>query len=408
MGFVGLATGAGAASGLEDLLTRMRIDEEFEQRKRVAAANMEHQKHADMLAGRTQDRLDRSSDIANDMAGFKRDVLRQIAGMVRVGGEGSGAGTSGSTLPAGDGESDYSNRDTFTPPPTSAREVTGGMSRIEDLNNPSGRGALQVAGLNPNEMFGPVQTAKPDKPENTTSDEEYLEAYAKKIGKKSRHDLTDNERRDAERKMAQAKHIDSPVVIQTAGGEFGKTQIVPKTAGTSYDRPAPQQVTTRADNARRVGSHMNDIMSEAATLDKAGLFGPIAGRWSDFAADKWGSANDIGQILGRPVTPQEEELISEFRADVGLLKSGMAMVHGGSRGGGSIEMNRRFDAYMNNNHMDLNHFLGASKSFQKWLSKYADLTPDDAPNTNPAAGPGDMNDLYQQYLNRNKKPGGGQ
>lgn len=132
----------------------------------------------------------------------------------------------------------------------------------------------------------------------------------------------------------------------------------------------PAAVQQQRHNAKNVLSHVAEIESEAQQIDKLGLMGPLGGRWGDFMAGTIGA----GELAAG--NPQAAELLGEFRTDVGLLKSGMAMVHGGARGGGSTGMAARMDALINAKTMDLPLFLGSTKTFKKWLSTYAE---DDKP-----------------------------
>lgn len=410
-----LATGFGAAEGLERLLTRQRADEEMARRVQQEQMLAEHYRHMDDMSGRTQDRADRSADIANDAASTRADIMKQIGALLKAPPEedrtqpliaGSKVDTSSgeATVPQGavNGGVDPSSGEASTGP----RMVSG----FQRLNTPEGRTMMQMAQLNPNETFGSIpQPAKPKGPEDFNEEESWLNGQAKQLGHADYRAWMDAD--PAAVQKAHKKWVDSgdnaphPTPVQTIVGGVPGTQFVNGKAGDFYAAKPPSTVITRADNAHRVSSHIGDILAEANALDKVGLMGPIAGRWSEFGAGTWGSAADIGKLVGRPVTPQEEEMISEFKSDVGLLKSGMAMVHGGTRGGGSIEMNKRFDQYMNSNHMDVNHFRGATKSFQKWLNKYADLSPDYDDNKSPDAAASDPGaDAYAAYLRRH---GGG-
>lgn len=149
---------------------------------------------------------------------------------------------------------------------------------------------------------------------------------------------------------------------------------------------------TQAQNASNVMSHLDDIDHEVENIDKMGLLGPVGGRWADFLAGKIGSA-DIA------ASPDQQEALDEFRTDIGLLKSGMAMVHGGARGGGSIAMVQRMDALINAAQMNKPLLQGSLNSFRKWLKTYAEQGGADTGAPSGGSGGGDA---YQEYLNRTK------
>lgn len=155
----------------------------------------------------------------------------------------------------------------------------------------------------------------------------------------------------------------------------GKPHAIQFTGGAAKEIPIPDGMTgktgpsaattTQKTNASNVLAHVQDVEQEAEAIDKMGLMGPVGGRWADFMAGRVGA----GELAAG--NPQAAELLGQFRADVGLLKSGMAMVHGGARGGGSPAIAARMDALINADKMDLSLFKGATSSFRKWLTTYA-------------------------------------
>lgn len=129
----------------------------------------------------------------------------------------------------------------------------------------------------------------------------------------------------------------------------------------------PAQLKVRANTAGKVGSHIDQVRQEAAELDSLGALGPIAGRWNNFLIKGLGSAELAGY------SPEVRQKIQKFRTDVGLLQSGVAMVHGGVRGGGSPMLIKRFEDYMNANQMDLPELYGGLDSFRDWMNGYSDM-----------------------------------
>lgn len=159
--------------------------------------------------------------------------------------------------------------------------------------------------------------------------------------------------------------------------------------GTPVMPQSPAQIRTRVATSQKVEKLVPELEQEAAAVNNLGLMGPVGGRWADFAAGRWGSAADFQAILGRPLSDQEEQLLAEFRSDLGFLKSGTAMVHGGARGGGSAMIMERMDKLINSDRMDYNLFTGSLNSFKKLLNKYSSFG-DDGPVDEKAKEPGGL------------------
>lgn len=176
----------------------------------------------------------------------------------------------------------------------------------------------------------------------------------------------------------------------------GNATPVTGTDGKPIMPQSPAQIRTRVDTSKKVEQIIPDIESGAEAVNAMGLMGPIGGRWGDFAAGKWGSAADL-KLLGYNLTPEQEQTLNEFRTDLGFLKSGTAMVHGGARGGGSAQIMSRMDQLINANKMDYNGFKGSLKSFKKLLAKYSSLG-EDGPVDEKTGG----DDLFTQYQNRKR------
>ncbi len=162
-----------------------------------------------------------------------------------------------------------------------------------------------------------------------------------------------------------------PIVINQQGETpqlvnrgTGVATPVKDASGKPLDPTVSANVVTQRTNASNVRAHIAEINREAQQIDQLGLMGPVGGRWADFLAGRVGA----GELAAGD--PTKAKLLGKFRADVGLLKSGVAMVHGGSRGGGSPAIAARMDALINADHMDLPLFEGATSSFDEWLKTY--------------------------------------
>lgn len=172
----------------------------------------------------------------------------------------------------------------------------------------------------------------------------------------------------------------------------GPASPVTDASGAAVMPQSPGQIRTRVATSQKVEQLIPDIESEGDAVNAMGLMGPIGGRWADFAAGKWGSAGDL-KAIGYNLTPEQEQTLNEFRTDLGFLKSGTAMVHGGARGGGSAQIMARMDQLINANKMDYNGFKGSLKSFKKLLSKYSSYTKDEPLDETSPAGAGGAGDL---------------
>lgn len=196
-----------------------------------------------------------------------------------------------------------------------------------------------------------------------------------------------------------------PVVINTGDGPQlldrgkGTTRQITDADGNVVTAADPAQVKMQKRNAGSVRSHITNISKEAEEVDKLGLLGPIGSRWAEFANGDWGSVKDLNAI-GFNLTDAQAQMVTKFRDDIGLLQSGMAMVHGGQRGGGSIAMNQKMEGFINAKKMDLNGVKGALSSFDEWLATYQADPAKAIGGTGAGGATADpMGDLYQKYLN---------
>jgi hypothetical protein len=153
------------------------------------------------------------------------------------------------------------------------------------------------------------------------------------------------------------------------------TPIVDAKTKKPLDAKDTAQDATRKKAAQNVLAHIPELNKEAEEIDRLGLMGPVGGRWADFLAGRVGA----GELAAG--NPENARLLGKFRSDVGLLQSGMAMVHGGARGGGSPGMIARMEALINAKQMDLSLFRGATDSFEDWLKGYAGSAAEPAGKT---------------------------
>jgi hypothetical protein len=123
----------------------------------------------------------------------------------------------------------------------------------------------------------------------------------------------------------------------------------------------PQQISQQ--HAATVGlDQVGNLRHIVDTLDAHGAIGPVAGRYSSAA-----TGSGLDSIL---MNPAAAKAFSDFKSQVSLAKSNMAMVHGGARGGSNIGMAQRFDQLMNVN-QSKEGLIGSLNAFERWLTKYA-------------------------------------
>ncbi len=117
------------------------------------------------------------------------------------------------------------------------------------------------------------------------------------------------------------------------------------------DKATAPTTQTRAmmEGAQMLLPHVPELKAMASDLDRRGLFGPIMSRVRNYAA-KIGTTGDPGQVeqnfndfvaqvSADPLINQSNDAaVGKFITSLGLMASGVGRVHGGARGGGSIQM----------------------------------------------------------------------
>lgn len=196
------------------------------------------------------------------------------------------------------------------------------------------------------------------------------------------------------------------------------TTATPVTTGpNSPPLPAPTTTATRTmkEGAGMMNRIIPTISQDAETLDKIGLFGPVMSRIRD-AATKLGTV----QMLSSPDLDQQQaalisfgnaistdpalaadRLSGKFATELGLLASGAGRVHGGARGGGSIQMIDYLKGLLSASGT-LPMFQGRLDALSTYMNDYAQGPPiaGQTPQTPaPQAGPPKMSaeDLIKKY-----------
>lgn len=184
MAYAGLATGAGAGAGLETLFARMRAEEQLK--------NQGRQVDLDEFNSRSLD-TDRRARLGEDVRQFDAGAPVREA---QVGSLNAGAAENNANAGLIEGKSGMLKglREVTMPgmeagPGTGeAGASAGGPSAngVSSLGSPLGRLRLSLAGLPADSIVGPVR-----QPDNTDED---LDAFAQKIGKTDRSQLSYDER----------------------------------------------------------------------------------------------------------------------------------------------------------------------------------------------------------------------
>ena len=112
----------------------------------------------------------------------------------------------------------------------------------------------------------------------------------------------------------------------------------------------------RAQFSNQALTHMDTINSLIDQLDKEGKLGPIMSRWNDFMLGKVGAGD-----------PEYAKL----RNQIDLMTKALGVVHGGARGGSSIQLYQSFLDKINPAVMDASSLKAAMGVEKEWLTTYA-------------------------------------
>lgn len=181
---------------------------------------------------------------------------------------------------------------------------------------------------------------------------------------------------------------------QGGGGEGGGTGTPGVTPGTmkpavdakgrmSFSMvPTPPQQLSQEHGAQVGLSQIPTMRAMVADLGKSNDLGMVHGRMASALV-----SSGLDSIL---MSPGESEKFSQFKNQLSLMKSNMAMVHGGARGGSNVGMAQRFDQLANVNQSPA-ALTGAINTFERWLTQYAgakSTAERDAADAEFGVGPG--------------------
>jgi len=139
------------------------------------------------------------------------------------------------------------------------------------------------------------------------------------------------------------------------------------------------QTKTMMEGAKMLLPHISDLRKQAADLDKRGLFGPVMSRIRELAAkvgttgspeEVENSLNTFSDIITKDPKLNNDAAVGQFITNLGLMTSGMGRVHGGARGGGSIEMIKYLKSLLSSE-STLSMFNGRLNTVDSYLKGYA-------------------------------------
>lgn len=186
-------------------------------------------------------------------------------------------------------------------------------------------------------------------------------------------------------------------------------------AGNPAQPKMTSQTQAMSEGAKMLKPLVNRVAGDAEALDKVGLFGPMMSRVRSVAT-KLGTVQslnsadldeqqramvELGNAIKSDPALASDRLAGRFAAGLGLLASGTGRVHGGARGGGSIQMiDYMKDLLSGSSTLPL--FLGRLDTLNFVLEDYAAGPNPQAPS--PDAGAAPPESAYDRYLKRTQKP----
>jgi hypothetical protein len=155
--------------------------------------------------------------------------------------------------------------------------------------------------------------------------------------------------------------------------------------GSNDPNKVTQQTKAMMEGAQMLLPHVGELRAQAKELEKRRLFGPMMSRIRN-AASKLGTTgmavdqlppeqveknlNDFAKVLATDPGFTDDALVGQFTTALGLMASGMGRVHGGARGGGSIQMINYLKSLLSSD-STLDMFGGRLNSVESYLKGYA-------------------------------------
>lgn len=202
----------------------------------------------------------------------------------------------------------------------------------------------------------------------------------------------------------------SPSML-AAGLQWDPAQglVINKPAGTAKPvigpdgQPLQPDLTsstrTMKEGAQALLPHIKDVSAQADALDKAGLFGPAMSRIRQIAS-KVGTLDEFYDAVASDPQLSNDERVGRFATSLGLLATGAGRVHGGARGGGSPQMYQHFKDMLSDTGT-LNMFKGRLGAVDDFMQGYANMGKPNGSTQPPAA-----DFVWDSATGTLKKPGG--
>ncbi len=127
----------------------------------------------------------------------------------------------------------------------------------------------------------------------------------------------------------------------------------------------------RAELAQSIEPKFDTVADLAKKVASAGLTGVVAGRMRELI--ETGSLASLA--LPKNLSQDQLNMLGRFATEANLLSSAIAMVHGGARAAGSVQMMEGVKKYMNPDTKDLNVYLGNLDGAKKFIHGYATMKP---------------------------------
>jgi hypothetical protein len=169
------------------------------------------------------------------------------------------------------------------------------------------------------------------------------------------------------------------------GGQIGPIQKPGTDKGDLTGEQLTAQTKTMMEGAQMMLPHIKELRDQATELQKRGLFGPAMSRIRDMAGklgttgmsvesldpdEVNGKLNRFNDALTKDPYLSTDALVGQFATTLGLMTSGMGRVHGGARGGGSIQMINYLKSLLSSD-STIDMFGGRLKAVESFLKTYA-------------------------------------
>lgn len=157
------------------------------------------------------------------------------------------------------------------------------------------------------------------------------------------------------------------------------TNVGPLSKTPTKEEQVTNQTKTMMEGSKMLLPHVGELKQQATNLEKLGMFGPVMSRIRNLAAKigTTGTPEEVQSNLEKfseaiSADPQlnNDAAVGQFATSLGLMTSGMGRVHGGARGGGSIQMINYLKS-LTQSESSLPMFLGRLSSIESYLKGYA-------------------------------------